>query len=732
MDGTRQVAWVRNTSSAQFQGNENVTGTGVDFQTETTNGFQSGETIWANLFSVGSLQANTDIYVGQEDDYMGGRAYHTSTTYARRIEKIDEWWDTDVDFFTGSPNLLGGTNHFDVLVKTQEAGSLIDAGRLFVGARRLTTVYSHFELVASAAGNFVVPFSSTGADLNSSLGCYRVGFDAGAGGKGQLDAGDVLENDTGTTPVGRLRAIVTAVSGTTNGTFDYYLIGENEPLSSTDRTLRQFTDNENIKVRGNAFTFDIDAAGTAVTEINAAVANGITVTFADTQVDVDLDSSTEEYACTIDCNNRPLAEVYRRMQFLTSRGNQDGTTPDTQDTLLPSAASGVDEASEFYRAVGDVVINYDGGTGTQVTEGDYVEGATSSASGVVVSVTSGTTGVLVLTQVKGTFQDNEQIARPTEAGTNHVVADGAPSSIVDNTGAPFGTFAGGRWFVAQGVVLTNVPAADSNNWQTVDLTGTVRTPPTQRTITFAGLQSGDRCFLAEVDTAGGIDITKNQNGVASGGALGATTFELDSTVALDVPSTGWVRVVDDSDPNKAEQRFAYTSVSGTTVTFESGAWSSGTATSLGSGTVLNDTGAFTNFGGSGELRIGMMIRNTTDGSWARIVRKIDNDSIETTPLTGGTDDTWEASDAWEANTVASFAFAAADTVYFPFIDEVATGTSVAKTILYVEDTDLVARARFSSPAIGGTRILPFQQTGITLTDANLTVTAIRTDDPIAA
>lgn len=738
VDTVREVCWVRNDNGSQFQNNENVTGTGVDIQTETVAGFQTGETIWANLFSVGSLQLQTDIYIGQEDDYQGGRAYNSTNAYERRIEKIDEWWDSDVDFFTGSPNLLGGLNHFDVLVKTFEAGVAIDGGRLFVGARQFSTIYSHFELVASSAGNFVVPFSSTGADLNSADGCYNVGFDAGVGGKGQLDAGDIIENNTGETPDGRLRCVVTAVNGTTSGDFDYYLIGENEPLTTTNRTLRQFLDNEDMKVRGNAFDFLIDAAGTAVTNINGGLADPgagtITVTFSSTQVDVDEVGGAEEYAATINCANNPLADVYKRMQFLTSRGNQNGTAADTQNTLLQTAVPATDEAGEFYRAIGDIIMDYDGGTGTQVSEGDYVVGGTSSATGVVISTTAGTTGVLVLHQVKGTFQDGEQVARPTEHGTNRVDVNGTPTSVVDNTGAPFGTFAGGRWFVAQGVVLTNVPGADANNWETVDLAGVRRAPPTQRTITFAGLTAGDRAFLAEVDTAGGIDITKNQNGVASGGGTaGDTTFELDTTVALDVPTAGWVRVVDVSDPELFESRFAVSSISGTTVTFESGAWSTGTATSLGSSTVLNDTGAFTNFGGTGEVRIGMMIRNTTDLSYARVVRKIDNNSIETTPLTSGTDDTWAASDGWEVNTVVEdHLLAAADTCYFPYVDDVATGTSIVVTVKFVHVTELVARARFSSPDIGGQRILPFQQTSVQLTDADLPVTAIRTDDIIAA
>lgn len=727
IDTARQVAWVRNTSVAQFANNENVTGTGVDIQTETTSGIQSGETKWANAFSVGSKNPNTEIYIGQEDDYQGGRSYHTANPHERRIEKIASWWDVDVDF-SASPNLIGGTGHFDVLVKVQEAGATIDGGRLAVFAREASRVYSHFELVGGV-GNFVVPFASTGADLNAQLGLYNVPFDGRTG--NDLEVGDVLENNTGTTPVGRLRAVVTAVTGggAATGDFDYYLIGENE----ANGTLRQFANNDNVGVRGDTTDFDINGTPTAIN--GADDTQGITVTFANTQVDVDEDATDEEYACTIDCNNLPLISVYRRLMFLTCRGNQDGGSgaADTPDTLLPTPVSGVDEGSEFFRAVGDVVINYDGGTGTQVAEGDYVENSGATASGVVVSVTSGTTGVMVLTQVKGTFADNDQIARPTEHATNRVDAAGAPSTLVDNTGAPFGTFAGGRFFFARGVVPSNVAAADANNWETTDLGGTRRAPLTVRAITFAGLVANDRVMLTEVGTAGGDDIVENHNGIAAGGAsVGDTTLTLDSAIAQERPSVNsWAHVVDSSSTVGLQLELYYTSASGTTVTLDSAAGLSGTATSTGDQETLNDTGAFTSYEANGFVRTGMVIRNVTDGSWCKVLRKATNDQLITTALQGGTDNTWESGDVWEANTV-PVALVDADTIWFPLISNVATGATKTTTIKYVANRNLIARMRFSSPGVGGQRLDPFEQRNITLTDADLLVTAIRTADPIAA
>lgn len=726
VDATRQVAWVRNTSTTQFTANENVYGgTGpVIFMTDISGSVESGESIWTNVYSVGSLQSATEVYIGQEDDYMGGRSYHVSASYKRRIEKVDEWWDSDVDF-TASPNLLGGLGHFDVLLKTKEAGHSIDASRVAVFARQFSKVYSHFELVGGV-GNYVVPFASTGADLNSQDGPYSGSFNSRVG--DTLVAGDILENSGSTLPVGRLRAVVTSVTdgAAVASTFQYYLIGENEASASFNRTLKQLTNGETLKARDSTCTLTFTgSAGNS----GPAIANGITVTFGYTAYDVDEDSVTEDYACVIDCNNQSLASVYKRVMFLTSLGNQNGTVANVQDTLLPTASGSLYEAGEFYRAIGDIVFNFDGGIGTYVSQGDYVTNAAGDVSGVVVAVESGATGVCVLTQVKGTFVDNDQIARPGEHATNRIVIAETPRSIVDNTGAPFGTFAGGRWFLAQGILLSNVPVADSNNWETSDLAGTRKSPPTVRTITFAGLIANDRAALFEVNVAGTDDVRKTQNGVGvAGAALDATTIPLDSAVALDVPSTGWIRVVDTSATDGTEYRYEYSAVSSTTVTLRPVSPGDDVCDAGGSSTILNDTGIATSFGTNGYPKVGMLVRNVTSGGWARVLRKISNDSIETTPLTVGT---WATGNSYLLNVVV-VALVDADTVYFPFIDDTATGTTISKLIKYVESTPCIARARFSDPDVGGTRILPYTQTNITITDADLTVTAIRTSDTIAS
>lgn len=88
----------------------------------------------------------------------------------------------------------------------------------------------------------------------------------------------------------------------------------------------------------------------------------------------------------------------------------------------------------------------------------------------------------------------------------------------------------------------------------------------------------------------------------------------------------------------------------------------GTATSTGSRTVLNDTGDL------GSLAVGDFIRNVTDGSWAFVtsIASAPN-SVTTTRLEGGSDNTWSSGDVWRSGefviTIASIDADGEDTAY---------------------------------------------------------------------
>lgn len=702
VDTARRIVWVRNTSTTQFVAGDNVVedgGATVDYNIEADSGAQqgvrSGESVWTNVFSVGTIQDDTEIYVAQEDETHGG-----GTTPV--LSKLTSWWDSDSDFTASTNGVAAG--HFDILVKTRDAGVWVDdlnltnQGRLAVYARQGRTIYTHFEL-NGAVGNFVVPFASTGFDLNQ-RGFSRV--DIPGSFSGTFEVGEII------TAPGGGKAVLTAF--VTDTSLDYILVGKNQTEFTTAAEL----------ITGVTSGASATKDGIAPTAINGAVAGGITVTVGDDNTfDIDDDGNVENYAIVVDCNSLALATVYERLQFLTWR-SQTGA-------ILPEPGAG-DEDGELYRGVGDAYITLDA-EGTALTEGETVTGSISGATGELVAYFFSGTGYVIVTNVKGSFVNNDVL---TDEGSGSVTADANQESLVDVNAAPLGTFAGGRFFVARGVVLDNVPAADNNNWQTIDVTGTARQPPTTITVTFDGLSVNDRAVILEVATGGGTDVVKTAVGLASG-AVGTSLIVLDSGAEQDVPATGWLRVVDTGTPGK-EERYEYSSITAAGVNVNLRVVSPGddVADAGGTATVLEDTNVGLNFGQDGQAKVGHMIRNVTDSSEAIILRRIDDDSIETTPLTGGVTNDWITADAYEINTV-QFLIDAADTGYFPYIDDaVEAGSSLVKSIKFSATTEIVARARFSDPDVGGQRIQPFELLSRQITNADLTVTAIRVDDNIAS
>lgn len=96
-------------------------------------------------------------------------------------------------------------------------------------------------------------------------------------------------------------------------------------------------------------------------------------------------------------------------------------------------------------------------------------------------------------------------------------------TYAENIAAPFGTFAGGRFFVAQGWWLAGVQAADSKNYQLKAHDGSDQIPPTSVAIQVSGVLSGDYVLVARDNGSGGF---ANDTTLAASATAGATTVTL--------------------------------------------------------------------------------------------------------------------------------------------------------------------------------------------------------------
>ena len=150
------------------------------------------------------------------------------------------------------------------------------------------------------------------------------------------------------------------------------------------------------------------------------------------------------------------------------------------------------------------------------------------------------------------------------------LGDGA-YGYTPNGAAPFGTVAGGKWFVAQGWYIAGALSGDLQKYQMVSHDGTTVTNPTVAGITIGGLTVGARVLVGRsAATASGFDDTEyTLNGATTSGG---NTCVVNEAIKADTPATGYLRV--NSIP------YAYTSVNAGTKTFTiSGTWGQVHATS---------------------------------------------------------------------------------------------------------------------------------------------------------
>jgi len=135
----------------------------------------------------------------------------------------------------------------------------------------------------------------------------------------------------------------------------------------------------------------------------------------------------------------------------------------------------------------------------------------------------------------------------------------ANSSYSPEQKSPFGTFAGGKFFGARGVWIQNYATSDVKNFQLISADNTVVTPPNIVTVQVTGVVSGDRVLVAAM--SGGA-INKSQYTLASGNNQGNGTVVVETSISLDTPASGYVRIGDD--------RYQYDSWTGSTFTLHTG------------------------------------------------------------------------------------------------------------------------------------------------------------------
>lgn len=659
--------------------------------TDSQNGDQeTGDLLWANIYSIGTIESDTHLYIEQDGSNL--TADKAST----------DWWSD---------------GHIDILVQVREMGTAgyteIDDGVLRVLARKYTAAYDYFELDLTSGGRNPIPLA-TSADLDNTTGLRQMAGLSISG--GPFVVGEIIEDDTDST----IQGIVTNVSG---NDIQYILIGD--PLTDFASGTGGFTG------------ADSGATATAVnpTDVGPAdIANwgsgGLApvITHGGTTADIDEDGSSEPYSVTIDVNQNTLAELWEWLKYITRRGETGTGNTDGQE-------------GQFY--VGnEYQVEYTAQAGGAWTEGSVVYlidtdnssglGANSTiATGTIVADhDDGAAGDLLLRNVRSyaSLSHVDAVWDAASGATVTATYDSANSRVITPTKqSPFGTFAGGTFFGAEGVLLSDYRTTEANNFQLKDDDGTVRTVPIKVSVQVTNTRAGDSIAVFSLDANGDIQKDDYFAAVASQHATSlAVTSNAETAIAVDAPGKtggGVLRVVDVSATPNVEYRIRFGSWASTTFKLAGHADhdnSNGlTSTATSTTTRLYVAGAL------GFVQIGDLIYNATAGAYGYVTDISGAPNyVDHTPIAGQS----ASGDTIHINCL-PIATTTSDLVYVPFIDiyedtgSDGTPGSEGITVVYSSSRDVRVRARQAGV------IIPFEADNA-IGSGGMSQAVIRTADTI--
>jgi hypothetical protein len=731
----------------------------------------TGEALWANIYSLGSLTVDTgknptaDLYV-----YKSGTKVQRLNAGAAAYQ----WWPT---------------GHIDILMKVKEAGATpftattsasinvtgmsinagllrvgqpifgssipagttiasivsinaitlsqaatgastniyvntIDGGYVTVFAREYDNTYDYFTVDLNSGGRNPIPLA-TGDDLNNHTGLRMF---VGSAGSGTFSVGEIIYTGA-SLAAATARGVITAVSGTTpTQTVRYYLIGDLTELTAT--------------VTGAVSTATATAFSTAPITSNAtfnpANLTGMSVSFGAFTDDINNGNGSKLYGIRIDpgVNLYPLANMYEWTKFITRRGSLDTTNN-----------NGIN--GERYIGAETILTYTSAGFGTYAA-GTVVFQAATGAFGTVVAhdnanavaQAGGFTKFVLLRNVRGSFN-----ASSITDGTNALVPTGV-NTFTPIKPNPYGTFAGGKFFAAPGVMFlrANLAAGDIQAYQLTALDATTQVPPNIIAVSITGLTAGDAAGVFATRAVVGV-VDKASYTMPSVAASGGTTIVVTSgtrtAIATDEPQVGFLRIVKTISAGVTqEHRYRYASWTGTTFTLSPVTTGQGAALTATAAQYWNSKTNAADTGGNllrvtlgtaistAQVSVGDMVFTAASGtptttlSNGSIVKIEDTTHIWVRVFGTVTLGNWSGvGNVISFNTLAT-TYANTDKVYVPIIDSyIAAGTSISNSLIYTSDINVLVRVRQAR------NILPFEQS-TSVGSTGLTVSAIRSTDTI--
>jgi hypothetical protein len=674
--GSTDYLWIRPDTNTLADDWNSTTGTiteaGSSHTATQSAAAITGEMVWGNFYTQGALVSDTHVYVLQD----GSRVTSSDET-------DQDWW-TDGHVDRAIPITDYTTADFPI----------IDDGYLTVKANQYGSKYTYAIIrMNSTSGGNVSAGLSSGDDITNTTGYASITTTAVA--TDDFSVGDEIEGSDATTPA---RAIITQIDGTSpTYTFHYFLIGD--PLVDFTSAAETITNNDGTGSATKNTSAPADQGPALASWFDGSAVP--TYAFANAQADIDDDGTDEEYGITIDMNSCSLSQMHEYNKYVHMRS---ATTVD-QDGLDGEQWIGLDYA-----------INYASITGT-VAEGSVVTGATSGATGTVVSNPAGTSNTALLRNSRGTFVDGERIYETD--GVNEFDATGLTVEVIVPVAAnSFGTLAGANFFATRGVLLTEYKSSEENLFSLIDATGEARARPTSITMEILNLKQHDYATCFRLTGSGG-SIDKTEYSATGGEAAGDTTLTVDTAIAADVPGKtvgGTLYLVDASD-NYQEYVIRFSSYAAATGVVTLANIDIAAATS-GSTTTVGETGAFS------TAKVGDLVYNHDLAEVVYVTEVNSNDLITVHPPFSGD----PTGNHIELNCVPITLVDTADQVFFTIIFEFKTADGTASASMqYI--APIYSRVVVRNTADATTKIKGFTQ-DVTISSSGGTSSATRIENTV--
>jgi hypothetical protein len=243
--------------------------------------------------------------------------------------------------------------------------------------------------------------------------------------------------------------------------------------------------------------------------------------------------------------SRKFGQTYSDFESDLSAGGEGpaamATALDSAVVLSESAAAAL--SSKVSISVGDTTQDIGNGNGGKLYKG-------------TITLSGGCTVQEAYQYLQYITREDSTATINGDAGWKYRALD---AGYTPNSSAPFGSFAGGKWFVAQGWWVTGVLSIESQAYQLTAHDGTTQAPPNVISIAMGNLVAGDRVLVAR--SSGGALIT-NEFTTTAAMPNGTTVVPVTPSIGADRPSSGVIRI--------NGTRYTYTSRTSSAFTLGSG------------------------------------------------------------------------------------------------------------------------------------------------------------------